>query len=150
VVRYLDVTVAEACLRSARDLLLAAYGGAEFDVAAEILRLRGIAERCALGPSSMAIVNAARQRAIPWRRIDQVRSLVQLGHGTHQRRIWTAETDRSGAISPACSSARPVCRCPWVDAQRIPTTPGTLPNRSARPSWSSRSMPTTAVACSST
>jgi cyanophycin synthetase len=99
VVRYLDETVAEACLRCARDLLLAAYRGEEFDVAAEILRLRGIAERCALGPSTMAIVNAARQRAIPWRRIDQVRSLVQLGHGSRQRRIWTAETDRSGAIS---------------------------------------------------
>lgn len=99
VVRFLDESVAEACLRSARELLLAAYRGEEFDVAGEILRLRGIVELCALGPSTMAIVNAARHRGIPWRRIEQGRSLVQLGHGTRQRRIWTAETDRSGAIS---------------------------------------------------
>jgi cyanophycin synthetase len=99
VIRYLDEAVAEACLRSGRELLLAAYRGEEFDVASEILRLRGIVESCALGPSTMAIVNAARQRAIPWRRIDATRSLVQLGHGARQRRIWTAETDQSGAIS---------------------------------------------------
>ncbi len=99
VVRYLDETVAEACLRCARELLLAAYQGETFDVAAALLRLQGIADRSALGPSTMAIVNAARDRSIPWRRIQDGRSLVQLGHGAKQRRVWTAETDRSGAIS---------------------------------------------------
>ena len=99
VVRYLDETLAEACLRSGRELLVAAYRGEEFDVAGEILRLRGIAERHAMGPSTLAIVRAARNRTIPWRQIQQGRSLVQLGHGTQQRRIWTAETDASGAIS---------------------------------------------------
>ncbi|MEI6674708.1 MAG: cyanophycin synthetase [Verrucomicrobiota bacterium] len=99
IVRYIDETVVEACLRCARNLLLAAYQGEPFDVAAAVLRLQGIAERSALGPSTMAIVDAARERAIPWRRIQDGRSLVLLGHGARQRRVWTAETDRSGAIS---------------------------------------------------
>ena len=99
VVRYLDETLVEACLRSARDLLVAAYAGESFDVAAEVARLRGIAVQAALGPSTMAIVEAARQRGIPWRRLDRNISLVQLGHGARQRKIWTAESDCSGAIS---------------------------------------------------
>jgi cyanophycin synthetase len=99
VVRYLDETLVEACLRGARELLMAAYQGESFDVDAEVARLRGIAARSALGPSTMAIVDAARQRGIPWRRLDRSFSLVQLGQGAKQRKIWTAETDRSGAIS---------------------------------------------------
>jgi len=99
VVRYLDEVLVVACLRGARELLLAAYRDEPFDVATEVARLRAIALRCALGPSTMAIVNAARERAIPWRRIREDISLVQLGHGAQQRRVWTAETDRSGAIS---------------------------------------------------
>lgn len=99
VLRYLDEVLVVACLRCARELLLAAYRGEPFDVAAEVARLRAIALRVALGPSTMAIVNAARDRGIPWRRIREDISLVQLGHGAQQRRVWTAETDRSGAIS---------------------------------------------------
>jgi len=99
VVRYLDEALVVACLRGARELLLAAYRGESFDVATEVTRLRAIAVRNALGPSTMAIVHAARDRGIPWRRIREDISLVQLGHGALQRRVWTAETDRSGAIS---------------------------------------------------
>ena len=99
VVRYLDEVLVVACLRGARELLLAAYRGDGFDVVAEVARLRAIATRSALGPSTMAMVDAARERGIPWRRIREGISLVQLGHGALQRRVWTAETDRSGAIS---------------------------------------------------
>ncbi|MCX6875242.1 MAG: cyanophycin synthetase [Verrucomicrobia bacterium] len=99
VVRYLDETLVEACLRAGRELLLAAYRGESFEVAEEVARLRGVAACNALGPSTMAILDAARARGIPWRRIQAGRSLVQLGHGAKQRRIWTAETDHSGAIS---------------------------------------------------
>jgi len=99
VVRYLDETLVVACLHGARDLLLAAYRDTAFDVAGEVARLRGIVARYALGPSALAIVDAARDRGIPWRRVRENLSLVQLGHGARQRRVWTAETDRSGAIS---------------------------------------------------
>ena len=99
IVRYLDEAVAEACLRSARELLLAAYAGKDFDVAGEIEKLRDIVDGNALGPSTKAIVDAAKERNIPWRRLQEGRSLIQFGHGAKQRRAWTAETDRTGAIA---------------------------------------------------
>ena len=99
VVRYVDEAVAEACLRTGRELLLAAYRNEPFDVAGEIEKLRDVVDNNAHGPSTKAIVDAAKERGIPWRRIQEGRSLIQLGHGAKQRRIWTAETDRSGAIA---------------------------------------------------
>ncbi len=99
VFRYMDEIVAEACLRSARDLLLAAYRNEPFDVAAEVARLQEVVDRNSLGPSTKAMVDAARERGIPWRRLQEGRSLIQLGQGAKQRRIWTAETDRTGAIA---------------------------------------------------
>src|SRR5947208_3898155 len=53
-----------------------------------------------LGPSTSAIVRAARARGIPFRRLNRA-SLVQLGYGAKGRRILTAETDRTGAIAEA-------------------------------------------------
>ena len=41
------------------------------------------------GPSTEAIIRAAQEQGIPVLRLDPDRSLVQLGHGRHQRRIWT-------------------------------------------------------------
>lgn len=99
IVRYLDEVVVQECLRSARELLLAAYSGGTFDVAAEVKRLQDVVDRNALGPSTKAIVDAAKERGIPWRRLQEGRSLIQLGQGAKQRRIWTAETDRTGAIA---------------------------------------------------
>ncbi|HEY2573714.1 MAG TPA: cyanophycin synthetase [Verrucomicrobiaceae bacterium] len=99
IVRYMDEAVAAACLRTARELLLAAYGSRTFDVAGEIEKLRDSVDSNALGPSTKSIVDAARERGIPWRRLQEGRSLIQLGQGVKQRRIWTAETDRSGAIA---------------------------------------------------
>lgn len=99
IVRYLDEVVVQECLRTARELLLAAYTGGEFDVAAEVTRLQDVVDNNALGPSTKAIVDAAKERGIPWRRLQEGRSLIQLGQGVKQRRIWTAETDRTGAIA---------------------------------------------------
>lgn len=99
IVRYLDEAVAEAALLSARDLLLAAYRGEDFDVAGTVEKLQAVVDRNALGPSTRAMVDAARDRGIPWRRLQEGRSLILLGQGAKQRRIWTAETDRTGAIA---------------------------------------------------
>lgn len=99
IVRFDDEAVVQECLRSARELLLAAYTGGTFDVAAEVKRLQDVVDRNALGPSTKAIVDAAKERGIPWRRLQEGRSLIQLGQGAKQRRIWTAETDRTGAIA---------------------------------------------------
>jgi cyanophycin synthetase len=99
VIEYLDEVVAEACMREAREILLAGYAGKDYDIADAVARMKRVVDRNALGPSTNAIIAAAEKRGIPWRRLREGRSLVQLGQGVNQRRIWTAETDRTGAIA---------------------------------------------------
>lgn len=97
-IEYEDETLARACLDAAWELCLAAIHGTPFDVPATIHRLRDCAGRVCLGPSTRSIVDAALRRDIPVRRLNEG-SLVQLGHGAHQRRIMAAETDATGAIA---------------------------------------------------
>jgi cyanophycin synthetase len=98
VVRYRDERLARACLLSARELVLAAIYDKPYDVTQEVRKLRELADRVCLGPSTAAIVAAADARGIPVRRLNEG-SLVQLGQGAKLRRIWTAETDRTSAVA---------------------------------------------------
>ena len=58
-----------------------------------------VAERLAYGPSTGAIVSEAERRNIPVIRLDPRRSLVQLGHGMYQKRIWATVTSETSNIS---------------------------------------------------
>ncbi|NWG88121.1 MAG: cyanophycin synthetase [Hydrogenophilaceae bacterium] len=87
-----------ACLQAARDLVMAAIEDRPFDLIATVAPLRELADRHCLGPSTMAIVDAATDRKIPAIRLTEG-NLVQLGYGVHQHRIWTAETDQTSAIA---------------------------------------------------
>ena len=62
-VGFHDEVVVRECLCGAREILLAACVGDAFDVAAEITRLQHVVDRHALGPSTNAIVAAAKARA---------------------------------------------------------------------------------------
>ena len=97
-IEFEEVELARACAAAATALCAAAAGDQPFDLAAEVKRLRDVADQVCLGPSTRAIVQAARQRGIPTRRLN-TGSLVQLGHGVRQHRICAAETDRTGAIA---------------------------------------------------
>ncbi len=97
-IRYREETLGIACVYAARELCLAAVYDRPFDVTDQVARLRSLADDVCLGPSTSAIVAAAEERGIPTRRMNQ-ESLVQLGYGTRQRRIRTAESDRTGAIA---------------------------------------------------
>jgi len=97
-IRYQEETVGRACLSVARQLLMSAVFDLPFDIALQLKQLRELADRVCLGPSTAAIVDAARTRNIPSRRLN-AGSLVQLGQGVKQRRIWTAESDFTSAIA---------------------------------------------------
>ena len=107
--KYREEHVARECLYAARDLCLAAVYDRPFDVAATISRLRELAEQVSLGPSTRAIVEAARARGVPFRRLN-TESLVQLGYGSKQRRIRAAESDRTGAIGQAIAQDKELTR----------------------------------------
>jgi cyanophycin synthetase len=72
-------------------------------------RLVDLADDIRLGPSSRAILDAAIAKNIPFYRLNRG-SLVQLGEGVHQRRIWTAETDATSAIAEAIASDKQLTR----------------------------------------
>lgn len=101
VFRARDEAVARTALAEAHTLLLAAIqpeGSTRFDVPGAVARIVEQIDRSYLGPSTAAIVAAATDRGIPHLRLNDG-NLVQLGHGKRQRRIWTAETDRTSAIA---------------------------------------------------
>ncbi len=59
--------------------------------------IRG-AQRRALGPSTASLVHAAKDRGIPWLRLNQY-SLIQFGHGRWQRRIQATVTSETRHIA---------------------------------------------------
>ena len=95
-----DVT--RRAIYGARDLVMAAIEDRSFDVTELVDELREMADDLCLGPSTGAIVDGAKSRSIPAIRLTDG-SLVQLGYGSRQRRIWTAETDRTSAIAEGIS-----------------------------------------------
>jgi cyanophycin synthetase len=72
----------------------------DFDFIAELEeKVIRVAERLAYGPSTGAIVSEAERRGIPVLRLDPRRSLVQLGHGAYQKRVWATVTSETPNIS---------------------------------------------------
>jgi cyanophycin synthetase len=122
IVEYEEEEVGHACLEAARSLCLAAREGRPIDAAGQLDALRELAHDARLGPSTAAIVRAARRRNIPVRRLNQG-SLVQLGHGARQRRICTAETDRTSAIAEAIAQDKQLTRT-LLQAVGVPVPEG--------------------------
>jgi cyanophycin synthetase len=108
-IEYVEEAVARAALETARRLVLAAVHNTPFEVQTEIAVLRDLAQDVCLGPSTRAIVDAAKRRGIPYTRLS-TNSLVQLGYGANQRRICTAETDRTSAIAESIAQDKELTR----------------------------------------
>ncbi len=124
VMRYRDEQLARACLFAGLDLLLAAIYDRPYDLAAEVAKLQELGDRVCLGPSTAAIVAAAEARGIPARRLNSG-SLVQLGQGVKQRRIWTAETDRTSAIAESIAQDKELTKT-LLRAGGIPVPEGRI------------------------
>ncbi len=91
---------AEASVRIAEALI----SGDDYDVAADIQRMREIREDVRLGPSTASLVDEAVARDIPWIRLG-TNSLVQLGYGVNQVRFQATITDKTSniAVDIACN-----------------------------------------------
>ncbi len=124
--------VTRACLEAGRELVLAAIHDTAFDVADNVERLRDMAERKLLGPSTGCIVDAAtsKERRIPAIRLLSTGNLVQLGYGARSRRIWTAETDRTSAIAETISRDKDLTKT-LLASCGVPVPEGRLVNSPA-------------------
>lgn len=74
-----------------------------FDFNDELESFIRSAQRRQLGPSTASLVKAAKDRDIPWMRLNNF-SLVQLGHGRYQRRIQATITSETNYISVELAS----------------------------------------------
>ncbi len=97
-VQYQEEEVGRRAFALAVDLLAAVREDRCVDLGTAIKDLRSLNQSVRLGPSTGAIVRAAEARGIASRRLTDG-SLVMLGHGSRQRRIWASETDRTSAIA---------------------------------------------------
>lgn len=98
VFRARDEQVARVALQAGHGLVMAAINDEPFDVTATVAQIKEEIDACYLGPSTASIVAGAADRLIPHIRLNEG-NLVQLGYGSQQKRIWTAETEMTGAIA---------------------------------------------------
>jgi cyanophycin synthetase len=103
VFRVPEETVGRTALAAGLALLHAVINRKPFDIEPEVARIRKAIDEHYLGPSTAHIVASANQRKIPHIRLNKG-SLVQLGYGALQKRIWTAETDLTSAIAEGIAS----------------------------------------------
>src|SRR5918995_712131 len=98
IVAYDEEDVGLQSMRDAVSLVRASLGGPACDIEHARSELRDLYERVRLGPSTWSIVEEARRRGIPVRRLNS-RSLVQLGLGRNLRRIQATMADTTSAIA---------------------------------------------------
>lgn len=102
VVRAWHETVTREALHYALALISDAIDDTLPEIGPIIETLHALRIKYCLGPSTACIVDAADDRDIPAIRLSSG-NLLQLGYGINQRRIWTAETDNTGAIAETIS-----------------------------------------------
>jgi cyanophycin synthetase len=124
--------VGMAALHAGRELLMAAIDDSPYDLAAAVAALKDVVDQHCLGPSTAHIVEAATERKIPHIRLTDG-NLVQLGHGAAQRRIWTAETDKTSAIAESIASDKDLTKT-LLQACGVPVPEGSLV-KSAAQAW---------------
>jgi len=130
--RTRDEVVGRAALQAGHALLMAAINDTPFDMKATVAELTELVDRYCLGPSTAHIVDAATERRIPSIRLTEG-NLVQLGHGAAQRRIWTAETDRTSAIGESIASDKDLTKT-LLASCGVPVPEGAVA-RSAEAAW---------------
>ncbi len=121
-IAYKEEKLGLACLDRAFELIQAAIHDTPYDVQKVVAELKDYAYDVCLGPSTRSIVEAAKAKNIPWRRLNEG-SLVQLGYGVHQRRICTAETDSTSAIAESIAQDKELTRS-LLRSIGIPTPEG--------------------------
>src|SRR5687768_4919815 len=97
-VAYEEEEVGLRAVREAVRLLKACIAGESVDTRRLVSDLQGLWQQVRLGPSTGAIVEEARRRGIPVRRLNS-RSLVQLGLGKNLRRIQATMADSTSSIA---------------------------------------------------
>ncbi len=119
---YTEENVGLYAAEAAVNIAQALIDGTEYNVEADIQKMREIRERVRLGPSTGSIVEEAVARDIPWIRLG-TNSLVQLGYGVNQMRFQATITCKTSSIAVdiACNKEQTK---KMLDAASIPVASG--------------------------
>ncbi len=94
---YIEENVGRYAAKAAFEICQALIDGKDYDLEADIQKMREIREDERLGPSTGSIVEEAEARGIPWIRLNKY-SLCQLGYGANQKRIQATVTSETSSI----------------------------------------------------
>jgi cyanophycin synthetase len=121
---YTEESVGMFAAESSVAIAEALIAGKEYDVEADIQKMREIRERVRLGPSTGSIVDEAVARDIPWIRLG-TNSLVQLGYGVNQMRFQATITCKTSniAVDIACNKEETKR---MLDLASIPVASGSI------------------------
>jgi cyanophycin synthetase len=119
---YTEENVGLFAAESSVAIAEALIAGTDYDLEADIQKMREIRERVRLGPSTGSIVEEAVARDIPWIRLG-TNSLVQLGYGINQMRFQATITCKTSSIAVdiACNKEQTK---KMLDAASIPVASG--------------------------
>ena len=95
---YTEENVGLFAAESSVAIAEALIAGRDYDLNADLQKMREIRERVRLGPSTGSIVEEAVSRNIPWIRLG-TNSLVQLGYGINQMRFQATITCKTSSIA---------------------------------------------------
>lgn len=98
--------------------------GIEYDLNADLQKMREIRERVRLGPSTGSIVEEAVSRDIPWIRLG-TNSLVQLGYGINQMRFQATITCKTSSIAVDIACNKELTK-KMLDMASIPVASGSI------------------------
>ncbi|SCY67675.1 cyanophycin synthetase [Flavobacterium caeni] len=121
---YTEENVGMFAAESAVAIAEALIAGTNYDLEADIQKMREIRERVRLGPSTGSIVEEAVARDIPWIRLG-TNSLVQLGYGVNQMRFQATITCKTSniAVDIACNKEETKR---MLDMNSIPVASGSI------------------------
>ncbi|MFT6187210.1 MAG: cyanophycin synthetase [Cryomorphaceae bacterium] len=94
---YMEESAGRFAAKSAVAICEALISGEEYDLGADIQKMRELRESERLGPSTGSIIEEAEARGIPWFRLNKY-SLCQLGYGANQKRIQATVTSETSSI----------------------------------------------------
>lgn len=124
IVEFESEAAARFLLQVAVEFVEAAVYGRPYPLLDRIAQARRIEESTAFGPSTAALVRAARERQIPVRRIGEG-SLLQLGTGRYRKLIQATLTHHTSAVATDIASDKALAKT-MLDTAGIPVPRGSV------------------------
>ncbi|MFV5689217.1 cyanophycin synthetase [Flavobacterium sp. ZT3R25] len=121
---YTEENVGLFAAESSVAIAEALIAGTDYDLNADLQKMREIRERVRLGPSTGSIVEEAVSRNIPWIRLG-TNSLVQLGYGINQMRFQATITCKTSSIAVDIACNKELTK-KMLDMASIPVANGSI------------------------